>query len=124
MLVIKRVEFFETDRDPLDVLYHSNPNLPVYGVNGTIEFELFRELIRGREFVRPSDGKRLVVGCSKEAQEVLGMMYEAWEEMQDRIESLEADKRHLTHFLGRVSQKLEEIRNETFWQRVKRVFRG
>lgn len=124
MLVIKRIEFFETDRDPLDVLYCSSPNVPVDGVNGTIDFELFRELIRGREFVRPSDGKRLVVGCSKEAQEVLGMMYDAWAEMEDRIESLEADKRHLTNFVSVATNALEEIRDETFWQRVKRVFRG
>lgn len=125
MIVIKSVEFLETNRDPIELLATTPPYSPVfYGPGPPIEQEIFKELIRGRRFCRPSDGTDIIVGVSKQAGEVLGIMYEAWDNIE-KAYNTEVSKHSITaRELYKCKSSLAKILNASFLQRLKWLFLG
>ncbi len=91
MILIKSIEFYETKMDPIEIV---NPNILYKQSLVTSNYDKeyaevsdLRELIHGRRFRRPSDGTEIVIGVSKQAQDLIGIQYEAWDNMEKQLDS-------------------------------------
>jgi len=82
------------------------------------------ELIKGRRFVRPSDGTDIIVGVSNQAAEAIGLMYEGWDNMEKELLSLLRSRRKLDAEGIMLKSTLLKLKAATFWQRIKWVFTG
>ena len=147
MIVIKKIEFLKTDRDIYEIYYShmmDRPESPMVFDGEFIAPEFFREIIRGIHFRRP-DGEEVVVGVSKQAQEVLGLMYDVWEDQRatidmlrssrDKMEKKIEDQRATIDMLRSSRDKMEKKIDELggglfkfecsgFWGRLKYLFKG
>lgn len=124
MIVIKHIEFLETDVDPIKPLKDTPPHTPIFCGDEPVNREVLSELISGRRFVRPSDGTDIIVGVSKQAQNILGIMYEAWDNME-RSYFAEIKSHGKTKIEMRCYRHMvEEIQKASFWERLKWLFRG
>ena len=101
MILVKHIEAFEVE-GPVGEIAHFEDRPCDYSTQPV--FELERELVRGRTFIRP-DGTTICIGTSKQAQEVLGIQYEAWETMKDE--------------LGASRVLLYDLRNLSAWGHLK-----
>ncbi len=119
-IIITDVKFMEVDRDPWELVSRCPPYQQriVWGDSGeeTVNTDTIRELIHGRRF-RRSDGTMLLIGCSKQAQEVIGIQYEAWENSEKMLE----DYRRCWN---NTERKMIAIREMSFWQRLRFAFTG
>lgn len=114
MIVIKNIDFFETDMDPVEV--YDNCVDPT-------QAEFCVELIKGRKFTRP-DGEKVVVAASKQAQDVLGLLYEAWEDLEKRFTATQNAYYKTWMCLEAREIELSVYKNASFRQRIKYLFRG
>ena len=119
MIIIKNIDFIEVDKTRYELLSkpHSEP-VWVKDNEGPrladfTEFE--EELIIGRRYKRPSDGTDVYIGVSREAQNIIGLQYEAWDNLQR-----EHDFYYGEH--SRLLKIIEEINQASFWTRVKSLF--
>lgn len=127
MIIVSDAKIMHVDRNPAEILQTVRQEhdyvMPSQG-EAPISAKDFRELIRGRRFRRP-DGSTLVVGLDRSLQDLIGIHFEAYDELQGRIESIgrkwqsEFSKHKVT------KQKLEEaedtidtISNFTFIDRL------
>lgn len=92
MIIIKDVDTIEVDENTLIqhlIRLSIFDVMPCKDNNGKIVGEdthYIEEVVRGRIFRRPRDNKDIVIGMSKKAQYLIGIQYEAWENMEKRIE--------------------------------------
>ena len=120
MIVIKRIDFIETDQDPFEILSSTAPNhyVPVLENNEPemISAYALTELIQGTRFRRP-DGTNIIIGMSKQASDVIGIQYEAWAESEKRANNwCEAFKKE--------NKELSNLRKTPLLNRIKFVFTG
>jgi hypothetical protein len=120
MIVIRSIDAVEID-DNLHVT-HLDTCVPcdVVGDPGSvdwIEHSVYREYIEGRWFVRP-DGKRLLIGNSKQASEIIGLQFEAWQNMEKSLDDCRKARRELEAEL----KPLRAVAQAGFWTRIKWVF--
>ena len=127
MIVIKSVEYIETEKDIYEIDSTENPLsvIPVTA-DGGIEYEeaaAVVEMLKGRRFRRPSDGIDIVVAPSVQSQEVLGLMYEAWDNMAEELH--DAQSANIYH-RNQLRGKETELKNRTgtFWKRLKHLFKS
>ena len=118
MIVIKNVEIFEVDRNPIEILSTTLPHQHVFPCSGDpVSVEVFRELIRGRRFVRPSDGTDIVVGMSIQAEDVIGLQYEAWDEINNSLNYFRSS-------LAKSDSEIMRLKSARFWERFRWLFTG
>lgn len=117
MLLISKIEFLDVDVD-VHTIFEVKPwePLPLKG-GEMVEAKVAQELVRGRRFRRPNDGMDIVIGCSKQAQDVIGLQYEAWESLEN-----DRDYWHTQCVASRL--KIESIKQAGFWKRLKWLLRG
>lgn len=117
MLLISKVEFLDVDGDE-QTIFETKPREPLPLKCGEmVEAKVAQELVRGRRFRRPNDGTDIVIGCSNQAQDVIGLQYEAWE-------SLEKDRDHWHTQCVASRLKIDSIKKAGFWERLKWLLRG
>ena len=119
MLVIRKVEFLEVNKDPLELLATTQPGMPVECGEELVPVDFFKELIRGRRFVRPSDGIDIIVGCSRQAEEVIGLQYEAWDNLQNAYAAEQINHHRTTSEMYEYKSRVDEMFRSSFWQRLK-----
>jgi len=121
VLLIKNIEFIETDRDPYEIINLKSPYEAVEVLSNrgreVVSVNEIRELIRGRRFVRPSDNKDIIVGCSKKAEDVIGIQYEAWD-------TLEKDCQAWSAKTSKLISEISDIKKSGLFKRIKFVFTG
>ena len=121
MILVKKIEYIETDRDPIDIISMVRPNYPVRV--GTekgaklVEVSEIHELIKGRRFVRPSTQTDIVIGMSKQASEVIGIQYETFDNMEESIAQLTSQQR-----VDR--ETLDKIKSASLLKRLTWLFTG
>jgi len=113
MIIIKKIEIIETDRDQVALLPMESPNTLVFPCGNQEPVEI----IRGRRFRRPSDGTDIIVGVSKQAERIIGIMYESWDNLQKSYDNISKEMR-------RYRKKVEESKKANFMQRLKWLFKG
>lgn len=121
MIIIKNIDFIETDRDPYEILSTTIPYQPIHVVSNdgpeTIDHTILRELIRGRRFRRPSDRKDMIIGVSEQAQDIIGIQYEAWDRLDEECQKWSDRCSYLTN-------ENKAIKETGLWNRIKFVFTG
>lgn len=122
MIVVKRVEVETFDNDSIIVHHFPDPEPPVSAIgNGPIEpLNVRQELIEGKEF-RNAEGECVVVGMSDEAQKVLGIPFQALENLNYRLETTQRD---LERYRKYHAEYKEKVRHAIFWERLKYLFTG
>ncbi len=122
MLIVKNIEIIEVERDPWELLSMTAPYQaievfnPGKNVPEFIDTNVFREMVQGQRFRRP-DGEELVIGCSRQAEEIIGIQYESWGNMSREWEATRTQ-------LRKAEKELADIRQMTFWMRLKALFKG
>lgn len=136
MIVIKSIDFFEVHGERHEFydryIKNGNPLMKVGTAVGSdqVMVEEVAELIKGREFRSPG-GRSVVIGVSAQAQDIIGIQYEAWENQSRLVEELSRDNGRLTtkaDQLHRQSKEklieLNEIKTASFWVRLRWLFFG
>lgn len=98
----------------LTPLYEQSPFLDDSGVKS--------ELVHGRRFRRPSDGKYIVIGVPKELADIIGIQYEDWERKEKLIESCTKRIIFLKNEVDYYSKNLLILMGQSFWERIKWAF--
>lgn len=112
MLLITKIEFLDVDGDSHAVVDERQLE-PLHPKDiGMTEEKIVRELVRGRRFTRPNDGVEIVIGLSKQAQDIIGLQYEAWEALEK-----DRDYWHRKCIASRL--KIDSIKMAGFWERLK-----
>lgn len=116
MIVIKNIDFIEVENDNIKLMT-STPSNKNYQIFENIE----QELIRGIRF-RRSDGNEIVIGYSKQAQDILGISFEVFENLKSKYDIECENHFRTTQEMNQLKNKLLEINSASFWQRLKTLF--
>lgn len=122
MIVVKRVEVETFDKDPIVVNHFPVPDPPVSALgNGKIKpLDVRQEVIKGKAF-RNAEGEEVIIGMSNEAQELLGIPFQAFEDMRLWLEQT---RRDLEGCLQDHIKYKQKVRQAGFWERLKYLFTG
>lgn len=119
MLLVRKVDIIETDHDIAELqAMSSSPDasVPVNGGRDMEKISVIKELVKGRLFRRP-DGLDIIVGLSRQAQQVLGLYYEVWDQMETTLYSTREQ-------LFKSQRAINKLRRAPFFTRLKWLFRG
>jgi hypothetical protein len=97
--------------------------VPINNGDDCITGEVYLDNIRGREFV-DQRGRRICIGMTKEAQEVLGLQYQCWENTLASLERLRVDLANRGSDLVAAHERLRRIKTASFWDRLRWLFVG
>ena len=122
MILISRIEIIDTgDQDPYKIISMHMPDstVPIMTQDGpdAVKCSHIIELVKGRRFVRPSDGLDVMIGCSRQAQDLIGIQYDAWKS-QERLS--EGYRNRIDDLIT----TLVKFRKASLWTRIKWVFSG
>ena len=119
MILIESIKYIETDRNPVEIIKYNHPNARIGVMTNegadSVECKVIRELAYGRRFVRPSDNKDITIATSKEAADIIGIQYEAWEGQEKRYNECINENIIL-------AGKIKEIKELSIFNRVRFVF--
>ena len=90
MIAIRSIDYVKVDGTPENIYKFcyqealTETPMEVETANGTSMMRPTEvlEIIRGRKFMNPATGEHIVIGLSKQAQKLLGLNYEAWDNLQ------------------------------------------
>ena len=122
MIVITKIEFFETDRDPAEIARNTHPYEYInvnteQGAKEIVSQKITSEWISGNRFIRPSDGTDIVIGMSVQAQELIGIQYDSWLSMSNELSKYQT--------INEIKEKeIESAKRATLWTRIKWVLKG
>lgn len=129
MIVLTDVKAYDTndDRDWCELINAIEDRLRPYNVDSWIDIHRKArvEYIKGRCFIRPSDGEKIkIIGCSEQVQETLGILYSAWDAMERDLYDERGHNSVLKKELERAYARLEKVETMSLWQRIKMVFKA
>ena len=114
MILIKNIEFIQTDRNIAEIISCISDAKPYESIlfidDKQIDIKYVHEIIRGRRFVRPTDNTDVYVGISKDASNILGLLYDSYEDYQK--------------LYNKASDELRDIKNANIWKRFKYLIFG
>jgi hypothetical protein len=120
MILIESIKYFEVDRDPYTLIAQEPFGCVPLMTDEGAEYkpmDALTEFVSGRRFCRPSDGTDIVIGMSKDVRDLIGIQYEAYE-------NLEKELSDWINSNGRLAEKINKAENAGFWQRLKWLFSG
>lgn len=122
MKIITEVKVIETPKSIHEIAYWvadaKIKNIPNIGFDGQIlNTEIAVEIIKGRRFINPRLELDVVIACNKEAGELLGLQYEAFE-------NLDMENITLTKEITKLNKKIQSLKNVSIWKRIKFLFKG
>jgi hypothetical protein len=82
------------------------------------------EVIRRIHFKRGTTGEDIVIGFSGEAADILGICFKAFEDQRAKILKLQYENNNIVCKVAQYEEKLQTIKNMSFWSRLKFVFAG
>ncbi len=128
MLLIKDVQVCRVpDRETFYQYMEDSPvprdYVPVDGGKDVMPIKIYRELVRGRVFVNRNKQK-VCIGMTNEAGEILGLEYEAWENMNRSLDAVRHEVSDLRTKLSQAQTTLTRIHNGSWWVRLKWLFTG
>ena len=86
MIVITEIKILETQHDWIEFAYSNLPQLKYTSPGELVaDKEYFmKELVRGRRFIKPN-GEEIVIGITNQASEILGILYESYDNMNREL---------------------------------------
>ena len=118
MILISKIEYSEIEPDDhVTVDRYSDRYITSEPTPKDLAPNIETETIRGTRFVRPSDGTDIVIGCSGEAAELIGIQYEAWD-------NLKKDLAYSDYMIKGLQAEIKKIKSAPFFTRLKWAFFG
>lgn len=129
MIVIDKVSLHHlSDKDGYALLNHLEyPNVIYSDEPPDWPNLCFRtEKVVPRRFFRRRGANEdvIMIGLSEQAQEALGIHYEAWDDIHDRLEQCRESYDRIRRSLWAVQDELKGIKNMPWWRKLKWVFVG
>jgi len=99
VIVITKIEYKTTDnyQDKVEIFKFQNPEFDINPLEHP-QMQIHTEMIKGRRFVN-AKGKQICIGMSKEVQELIGLPFEVFENLQKDIENERALNKSLNESL-------------------------
>lgn len=121
MIIIKSCEVIDVGDVTIKDIYRYQPweCLPVNDYSAVAEVSEIKELIRGRRFVRPSDGIDVYLGCTKEVQDLIGIQYEAWDMLQENYNQSVSNYTRLMTRAEELKREIREMKSLSFFGLIK-----
>lgn len=121
MIIIKSCEVIDVGDVTIQDIYRyqSWRCVPINDGTDAVEASVIQELIRGRRFVRPSDGIDVYLGCTKEVQDLIGIQYEAWDSLQDRYNQSVSNYTQLMTTTNQLNSEIMKIKSLSFFSLAK-----
>lgn len=137
MILIKKIDTIEVPSDQYPIQSFDNfKELPYRRENDYLpqELKVTQEIVRGITY-RTLDGREICIGMSKQAQDAIGLPYEALIEALDRADRLHSENISMSHSLKKRNTKIlnlekdlmefkKTINSLKFWDRFKFLIRG
>lgn len=131
MLVVTKIETLETPKNITEIermIYDYKGHfgtcewVPLEGQ--PVNLKVLKEVIRGRRFVHPKKGIDVVIGMTSQVAEVLGLQYEAFEELKNQRDFW--SEQHIEELRNhdKSLKQLNEMESWGIWKRIKCVFTG
>jgi len=116
MIVITKIEYKTIDnyQDRIEKFRFQNPKLDINPLEHP-EMKIHTEIIKGRRFVNIK-GKEICIGMSEEVQELIGLPFEVFENLQSDIE-YERDMNK------KILKQLRTYQHMGIWDRIKNIFK-
>lgn len=125
MILVKSIEVIEVESNDFHTIQYCNPDTMIRVNKGRdmLPASVLLELVRGQRFVR-GDGTEIVIGMAQPVQDILGLQFEAWENLQNDW-SIADNSRVIAGRLAKGYQlELEELSSAGFFERLKMLFTG
>lgn len=125
MIVITRADWIEAEDYYIQGFTVRKYDMPPMAVDDLSlpEASVTEEKVRGRAFIKP-DGERIIIAATKEVQDIIGLQYEAWNEMESRSEELYRKAIGNSNLAKGFVGQLKTIETASFWRRLKWLFTG
>lgn len=128
MILVRDIETVETNRDWCEIAHFDDIPLNPYDESTPMNLELRKEFIRGREFVN-SRGESIILGATGKVQEILGLPFQVFENMQNNLVYYMRQERTLQNTIANKDQEIQFLqqclnnwKTMTLWERIKNVF--
>jgi len=123
MIVIKNIEVLKTiDDSPIKIVIEK-PDSKYTDIKGNAGDDIFtHEIVYGRKFVK-KDGSVIVIGMTKYVQEIIGIQYEAWDNLLQKCSNLRLTKDSLERNLSRVTKEMYQYKAELDYMKRAGFFR-
>ena len=126
MIVIKNIDYVTVDNEReirFDMYPRHLPCMSAYDPDKILKFDTVEtEIVHGRRFVHP-DGTDIVIGMTSYVQDLLGIQYDAWDNMQDDYFRMRERMFVAQHNLIDTKKELDKLKSLTFFQKLKRLFK-
>lgn len=119
MIFIKSIEVVEVAYSELEYAILPDGKLDP-SILAVREFKLKAEMIEGKRF-KTADGREIMIGMTKKVQLAIGLPYEAWEELEGRLEARDNQYKNRLSVFADYMFKVETM---SFWKRLKVLFVG
>ena len=125
MIVITKVETIEVPgrETILEKIAHSPNTTDIFIDGKVVPMEVLTEVVRGVEFFRP-DGTSVLIGCSGQAAEAIGIQYTVFGEMTSRLAETQRRLYKAEHRLQEESNKLKELKKKSLFKKLIWCFTG
>lgn len=108
MILIESIKYYEVEGDWTRVMEMlSRDHIPCYGSEESVSAELAQTIVRGRRFVRPSDGTDVFIGNTPDVAKLIGLQYEAWDEREKTYRTHVDGLNNTIYSLGGALRKAE-----------------
>ena len=123
MIVITKIEYKTTDdyQDRIEIFKFQNPEFDINPL-GHPEMKIHTEMIKGRRFVNIK-GKEICIGMSEEVQELIGLPFEVFENLQSDIENVQAKFDFERRINTKILKQLRIYQHMGIWDRIKNIFK-
>lgn len=115
MLLIESIKYVEVDNDVWPIHSFSPPNY-YNNLDEPVEESVVREMVTGRRFVN-SRGVEICVGISEEVQNLIGLPFEVFNNMEKEVSEQ-------YYIIQDQNKTLSDFRNMPLWNRFKGLFTG
>jgi hypothetical protein len=126
MLIVKNIEVLQVPNDKHKIFEAISSFKRGISSNGCLPPEqlvdIKEEMITGRIFVN-NRGERFCIGVSEQVQEAIGLPFEAFENINRRIETDTLTISKLKTKNAVYQNQIDKYKNMNFWQKLKWLFK-
>jgi hypothetical protein len=124
MILLRSADIVKIDGQRAEVVEMDNSQLyyKIMSENETFDVnpvEFKKEVVEGRSFIRFKDGvkEEIVIGATKEIQDMIGIHYDAFDEMSRMLDMYKQEN-------VQYQIVIKQFREMKFWQRLKFLFKA
>ena len=118
MIVIKDIEVLETNQEVCELIQKCEQDFSVMKKMHPEQVSFITEIIDGKQFVNPQTGKKIYLGLSKKAQDILDLPMESFDNMYQQISDLSNKNNRLQKDYDKLHDKCVNFHNMHFLKKI------